>query len=213
MGPFHHAALVLAAGAAGGLLAPAAATTTQGNPPGMHQEDTVARTSVAGAGARLEVAFDPVGERLHVRYRIGNTGPDPLAVFDRGDQHAVLTGRLEVGEVPMPAFVREAGGTVLSHAARPRPHPSPTLPPVPLAARLEPGAILEGAFEFDLSLVEEPRQVRWCLGVAPFDEAMFQAAQRPGVIPVWSGPWADGLDQQLLCTPWFAIDAGRFAQG
>ena len=82
---------------------------------------------------------------------------------------------------------------------------------MPLAAKLEPAAILEGAFEFDLSLVEDPRQVRWCLGVTAFDGA-FQATQRQGQVPVFSGPYADGLDQQMLCTPWFDIAAGRFAQ-
>jgi len=176
----------------------------------MHEEDRVARTSVDGEGARLEVAFDPDGDALAVRYRISNTGDVPLAVFDRGDRHAVLTKQLVAGEVPAPHFEDADGGLVLSHVARALPDPAPTLPPVPLASRLAAGAALDGAFAFDLSLGTSANRVRWCLGVAAFDEAQFEASESMGEVAVWTAPFAMAAAQQLLCTPWFDVAAGVF---
>lgn len=178
----------------------------------MQEEDQVARTTVEGDGARLEVAFDPDGSALAVRYRIRNTGTAELAVFDRGDRHAVLTRRLVAGEVPPPRFDAGPDGLLLSHVARGLPRPTPTVPPVPLAARLAAGQALDGAFAFDLSLAssEGPRRVRWCLGVAPFDGSQFDAAESAGEVAVWTAPFEMAQAQQRLCTPWFDLDAGTF---
>lgn len=176
----------------------------------MHDEDRVARTIIEGTGTRLEVAFDPDGEALAVRYRISNTGQAPIAVFDRGDRHAVLTRRLVAGEVPAPHFENTDEGLVLSHVARPLPDPSPTLPPVPLASRLAPGEAHDGAFSFDLSLADAGGRVRWCLGVAPFDAPGFQASESAGDVPVWTAPFEMAADQERLCTPWFDMATGSF---
>ena len=176
----------------------------------MYDEDRVARTSVEGKGARLEVAFDPDGDALAVRYRISNTGPAPLAVFDRGDRHAVLTKTLVAGDVPAPRFEEADGGLVLSHAARALHIPSPTVPPVPLASRLAAGAALDGGFSFDLSLAGQAGRVRWCLGVAPFDAERFEASESVGDVAVWTAPFEMADAQQLLCTPWFDMAAGVF---
>lgn len=206
--PRAGAALALLSAA---LLAPHAAgaqATTESTH--MHEEDEVARTTVEGDGARLEVAFDPDGSALAVRYRISNTGTGPLAVFDRGDRHAVLTKRLVAGEVPPPRFEADAAGLVLTHAARALPRPTPTVPPVPLAAKLAPGEALDGAFAFDLSLAPGTGRVRWCLGVAPFDDDGFQASDSAGEIPVWTAPFEMAEMQQRLCTPWFDVAAGTF---
>ncbi|MGY1530272.1 hypothetical protein [Luteimonas sp. A649] len=176
----------------------------------MHEEDRVARTSVDGEGARLEVAFDPDGDALAVRYRISNTGQAPMAVFDRGDRHAVLAKTLVAGEVPVPRFEEAEGGLVLSHGARPLPSPAPTVPPVPLASRLASGAALDGAFAFDLSLAGKVDRVRWCLGVAAFDDALFETSESMGDVAVWTAPFEMAEAQQLLCTPWFDVAAGVF---
>lgn len=180
----------------------------------MHEEDLVARTLVEETGTKLEVAFHPSGPLLHVRYRVSNTGAAPLAVFDRGDQHAVLTGRLVAGGVPGPRWsALEGEGTVLKHAANPMPKPERTLPPVPLAAKLEPGASLEGAFEFDMGLVEGPRRLRWCLGVMGFDADAFVASDRGVEVAVWSAPTVASEVQRLVCTPWFDAATGAFEEG
>ena len=176
----------------------------------MHEEDRVARTTVEGQGARLEVAFDPDGDALAVRYRISNTGPEPLAVFDRGDRHAVLTRKLVAGEVGLPRFVESDDGLVLSHEARPLPDPAPTVPPVPLAARLDAGQAMDGAFAFDLSLAGRGARVRWCLGVAAFDAERFETSESAGDVPVWTAPFDIVDTQQRLCTPWFDVSSGTF---
>ena len=179
----------------------------------MHEEDRPVRTVVDGEGARLEVAFDPDGDRLAVRYRIGNTGDQALAVFDRGDRHLVLTGKLDAGKVPAPRFEQGEGGLTLSHAARALPSPAPTVPPVPLATKLAPGASLDDAFEFDLSLADAGSRVRWCLGVAPFDEAGFEASESAGDVAVWTASFDVVERQQLMCTPWFDPATGTFGEG
>lgn len=195
------------------LLAPQGASAgAQPESTQMHEEDRVARTTVEGEGVRLEVAFDPGGDALAVRYRVSNTGASPIAVFDRGDRHAVLTKKLVAGEVGAPRFEETPEGVVLSHQARALPDPAPTLPPVPLAARLAAGEALDGAFAFDLSLANDAAQVRWCLGVAPFDADRFDASESAGDVPVWTAPFAIAEAQQLLCTPWFDVAAGAFGE-
>ncbi|MGY0652141.1 hypothetical protein ACW7GZ_09785 [Luteimonas sp. A537] len=176
----------------------------------VNEEERVARTSVSGEGAMLEAAFDPDGQRLAVRYRISNTGDAPLAVFDRGDSHSVLTKRLVAGDVPAPRVEDGEDGLTLSHAAQPLPHPAPTSPPTPLATKLGPGESLDAGFDIDLSLVATAARVRWCLGVLPFDEAGFRSATSAGDVAVWSAPFSVVEHQQLLCTPWFDMAAGTF---
>ncbi|MBB1473654.1 hypothetical protein H5368_11460 [Luteimonas sp. MC1782] len=179
----------------------------------MHEEDHVARTVVEGEGARLEVAFDPEGDALAVRYRVSNTGQDALAVFDRGDRHAVMTKKLVAGDIPAPRFEDGEDGLVLLHAARALPSPSPTVPPVPLASKLAAGDSRDGAFAFDLSLGSAGARVRWCLGVEPFDDAAFEAADSAGDVAVWTASFDMAQTQQMLCTPWFDPATGTFEAG
>jgi hypothetical protein len=186
----------------------------------MHDEDRPARTAVDGDSARLEVAFDPVGEQFSVRYRVTNTADGPLAVFDRGDRHAVLTGRLASGAIAVPHFTQDGGDLTLDHAARALPDPTPTVPPVPLAARLGQGAALDGAFGFDLSLTVGVERVRWCLGVAPFNDKDYRPDDRSvdrsevgsgGDADAWQASFAVVDAQEMLCTPWYVLAAGTFS--
>ncbi|MGY0634635.1 hypothetical protein [Luteimonas sp. A478] len=171
-----------------------------------------ATTTVEGNDVRLEVAFEAAaGGPLQVRYRVHNTGSADLAVFDRGNRHAVLTRRLPVGEVGDPVFHEEDGGLTLSHKALPLPEPSPTLPPVPLAARLAADGVLEGDFSFAPLVGDQPDRVRWCLGVAPFDDELFRSPEQGAGIEVWQASFTLAGSQQLLCTPWFDTRSGAFA--
>lgn len=172
-----------------------------------------ASTTIEGDGVRVEAAFETVaGGGLRVRYRVRNTGDADIAVFDRGNRHAVLTRRQRTGEVGEPGFRDEGDGDVSAlHVALPLPQPSPTVPPVPLAAKLPAGAGLEGEFEFAPLLADTPRRVRWCLGVAPFDEAHFGDPETVDGVEVWQGSFDLAGRQQTLCTGWFEIAAGAFA--
>ncbi|MGO1541952.1 MAG: hypothetical protein ACTHZI_00560 [Luteimonas sp.] len=169
--------------------------------------------TVEGEGVRVEAAFEAVADGpLKVRYRVHNTGGGDLAVFDRGNRHAVLTKRQQAGEVGQPIFREEGdGGLTLSHMAMPLPQPSPTLPPTPLAARLGAGQALEGEFSFAPLVGEPPTRLRWCLGVTPFEEARFTATEHAGEFEVWQASFAHADSQQVLCTPWFDVAKGAFA--
>ncbi len=180
-----------------------------GTPP-MSEPST---TTVEAAGGRLTASFayTPRTGAVEVRYRFDNLGQAPLAVFDRGDRHAVLVGRQHGGAVGAPHFQEEVpGDVVLRHAARPLPEPSPTVPPTPLAARVEPGGSLTGEFAFAPPTEREPRRIRWCLGVAPFDTEAFAQPEEIDGVEVWRGGFDLAARQTLLCTPWFDVAAQRF---
>lgn len=174
-----------------------------------------AHTRLGGNGVRVDVHFDTApGAPLQVRYTVHNTGHQDLAVFDRGNQHAVLTGRQARGDVGAPGFRDEGQGDgTLSHVALPLAQPSPTLPPVPLAARVPAGQSLQGAFAFSPLLDQAPVRLRWCLGVADFDPAHFSSPTQAGAVEVWQGAFTLADAQQVLCTPWFEVAAGAFVSG
>lgn len=207
----HRAGCVMAAALAAAALVPhPVAAQAQSESAAVNAEDEVARTRVSGDGAAIEAAFDPDGQRLAVRYRVSNTGDVPLAVFDRGDSHAVLTRRLVAGEVPEPRVETGVDGLTLSHAAHALPDPAPTVPPVPLATKLGPGERLDAGFDLDLSLFADASRVRWCLGMMPFDEAALKPATSAGEVAVWAASFGVVKRQQLLCTPWFDVARGVF---
>lgn len=168
------------------------------------------RTRVRGEGAELQVTFewDEGARTLDARYVLRNTGAQALMVFDRGDRQAVLGGRLDAGAVPPPLVEATADGITLWHRALPLPRPAPTVPPVPLASRVEPGATLEGTFRY-AALLEAPRRLRWCLGVMPFDAAVF-TADEASAAGVWRASFAAAARQATLCTPWFDAASERF---
>lgn len=173
---------------------------------------TTAETKGQGAALHAEFAYDPAQRRLRVDYRVRNTGAATLAVFDRGDRHAVASGRLRPGAVGAPAWKDAGDGDIeLSQLAQPLPRPAPVSPPSPLALKLAPGAQAAGSFEFALPGEREPRRIRWCLGVAAFDPDQLDMPQRYGEVEVWRASFALAQTQQRLCTPWFDPVRARFS--
>ncbi len=166
-------------------------------------------------GAKLQATFDldAAKQRLSVRYRIDNIGNAALAVFDRGNAHAVLTKRQKPGAIAAPLFKQDGGDLALSHVAMPLPKPAPTVPPTPLAVKLDAGGSLDGTFDFNLSLADGPKRVRWCIGVAPFTEDQFTASKQGGEVQVWSASFAVVETQRTLCTPWYDLTGGAFETG
>ncbi|WP_101926380.1 MULTISPECIES: hypothetical protein [Luteimonas] len=175
-------------------------------------ESTSSTTRIAEAQASLDVDFaTPAAGVLQVRYRLRNGGAEAIAVFDRGNRHAVLTGQQVRGAVGMPLLREDADGRIiLQHVAIRLPNPAPTLPPTPLATRVAPGHALEDGFTFSRWLGDPPRHVRWCLGVAPFDAADFHAPDTVDGIEIWQASFALADRQRLLCTPWFDVANGVF---
>lgn len=168
---------------------------------------------VQGRGVALEAEFAYAASKrvLTVRYRLHNLGDVPLAVFDRGDRHAVATGRQKAGAIAAPTVQTENGDVSLSHAASPLPRPAPTLPPTPLAIRVPAGAEAAGRFEFAIPGADAPKRLRWCLGVATFEDGDFIAPESVGEVEIWRASFAVAERQQLVCTPWFDIAANAFA--
>lgn len=177
-------------------------------------KSTVASTFVEVEGVTLDAtfAYRASARALHVRYRVRNTGETAIAIFDRGDMHAVLTGRQQAGAIPAPVFEEQAGGDVtLSHIALALAKPSPYSPPVPLAIKLAAGAESSGEFEFGVPTQDAPKRLRWCLGIAPFAAAQFTSPERVNGVEIWRASFAVVDSQEILCTPWFDVDRGAFA--
>lgn len=169
-------------------------------------------TRVEDGKLRLEVQlYMPSADTVELRYRLRNAGEAAVAVFDRGDRHAVLSGRQAQGAVGAPSFEDTGDGLVLRHVARPAPAgpTGPTSPQTPLALKLEAGAVLEDGFRFSIPSAA-PQRLRWCLGVAPFEQDRFFAPERAAGLEVWQT--TDASAQRELCTPWFDCGRGAFAE-
>lgn len=173
-------------------------------------------TRVEDGAARLEASIaSPSPGSVQVRYRLHNAGDTPLAVFDRGNRHAVLTKRQAAGAVGAPTFEDTGGGdVVLRHVALPSSTggpTGPTVPATPLALKLDPGATLAGEFSFSIPTPTPPKRVRWCLGVAAFDGRHFFSPETAADGEVWQANDDAVRSQRTLCTPWFDLASGEFA--
>ncbi len=199
--PFAERARRLALGAALGARVAAGAAE-----PAM---TTSAHAEVADGTTVLSVDFGWSSARdLQVRYRVENRGREPVMVFDRGDSVAVATHRLPLGGVPAPATEQRDGTLTLSHRALALPKRAPTVPPVPLAVRVDAGGRADGTFR--TGVPSEVTRVRYCVGVAPFAEADFSAPQSAAGGSIWRASFALAERQRMLCTPWFDLARGAF---
>ena len=174
-----------------------------------------ATTRVDDADARLEASIDsPSPGTVQVRYQLRNAGDAPLAVFDRGDRHAVLTKRQAAGAIGAPTFEEVGSGdVVLRHVALPSSSggpTGPTVPATPLARRLDPGATLTGEFLFSIPTSAPPKRVCWCVGIAPFDGEEFFSPEAAPAGEVWQAGDGAVARQRVLCTPWFVLSKGLF---
>lgn len=169
-----------------------------------------ATTTVDASVARLDIdaRYDAGTHKLSLDYRLTNTSTGPLAVFDRGDSMQLRTHMLAPGKPAPPMQAMEDGGLQLNHRAMPLRKPPPIVPHIPLAGRLEAGAVHTDAFTVDVPA--GVGRVRYCLGVAPFVAERFRPATGAGD-GVWLASYRVVDQQTLLCTPWLDLVAGRFA--
>lgn len=169
-----------------------------------------ATTTVTTSVARLDIEarYDAATHKLSLDYRLTNTGAGPLAVFDRGDSMQLRTHMLAPGKPAPPLQTMEDGGLQLSHRAMPMRKPPPIVPHIPLAGRLEAGAVRTDAFTVDVPA--GIGRVRYCLGVAPFPAEGFRPATGAGD-GVWLASYRIVDQQTVLCTPWLDLATGRFA--
>lgn len=187
---------------------PMSANATQAAPAA-----AAASAAIQSPDARLQAEFEyhAASRILGVRYRVRNaSASEALVVFDRGNAQAVAAGRQTLGAVGAP-FEKALGEDIeLSHAVFPLSRPTPTVPPSPLAIRIEPGQELAGRFEVALKGTTAPKRLRWCVGVAPFDSAYLREPHDSAQGQVWTASFAVVERQGLLCTPWYDTASGRF---
>lgn len=174
-----------------------------------------AHTRIRGAlDTSLDVEFDyaPASRIVEVRYTLRNNGDGPIAVFDRGDLHAIGNGRQIFGEVGVPRMETDGEDVTLIHAAFPLPDPAPTSPPTPMAIELAPGASLDGAFAFALKGIVIPTRLRWCVGAMRMGDAYMDSPQATKAGNVWRASFAVVERQQRICTPWYDVARGAFVE-
>ena len=168
---------------------------------------------VHGAHAlELQAEFDyaPASRIIEVRYALHNRGETAVAVFDRGDLHAVGVGRQVLGAVGIPRMDIEGDDVSLVHAAAPLPDPAPTSPPTPMAIELAPGASLEGEFKFALKGTAAPKRLRWCVGAMRMGEAYMDSPQSTRAGRLWRASFGVVEKQSLICTPWYDVASAAF---
>jgi len=201
------------------LLCSASAFSRSPNPAAPPMPTTSAPTAVLveDHGLALHAQFDYTASTraLHVRYTIENKGDTAMAVFDRGDSVAVATHKLEPGAVPAPLTEAGDGALTLSQRALPLPAHAPTVPRIPLAARLDAGHSLEGAFSASadaLTAGSPITRVRACIGVAAFSDELFSEPETVGKLQILRASFKAVARQRLLCTPWFDLASQAFAK-
>lgn len=160
--------------------------------------------------ARVAFAVRPGRLAAEVRYMLRNDGRTPLILFDRGTVHDAGIGRHAPGAVGVPREEVTAEGVTLLHAARALPDPAPTSPPTPMGIELAPGASVTGRFQVMLAGPSLPRNLRWCVGVMPFDKSLLVAPQQTKEGRIWTASFAAAGRQQRLCTPWYDVGRARF---
>lgn len=171
------------------------------DPPPM-TDDTLPSATVEEGLLRLtaQFGFDAGKRELRLRYLLHNGGKQAVALFDRGDRLAVAQDRLKAGTAAAPTTELGKDGLTLFHRAVPLRKPAPTVPPVPLAARVATAAELGGDV---LVEVGDAARLRYCLGVAPFDKELFSSRQKIDGVEIWRASFDVVGKQKLLCTPWF----------
>ena len=175
----------------------ASAARVDAEAPAVNGDESRLRATNAMGALEARFGVDAARHRVHVDYSIRNTSAAPLMVLDGG---AAVAGKVDAsGAAPLAKLDGDA--LTLTHAAMPLPKPAPTVPRVPLAARVEPGATHAAAF--DAELPAAAHRVRYCIGVAPFDEDAFTAM--PGRPDVWRASFALAGTQATLCTEWFEV--------
>lgn len=159
-----------------------------------------ATTQDDGLRLNAQFGFDAGKRLLRLRYLLHNGSRQAVALFDRGNSLAVAQGRLKAGSAAAPTSEPGKDGLVLHHRIVPLRKPAPTVPPIPLAARLAPGAELGGDV---LVEVGEATRLRYCLGVAPFEPALFSSREAIDGVELWRASFDAVGKQKTLCTPWF----------
>jgi hypothetical protein len=162
------------------------------------------------ASLDLRFRFDAQRLMLEAEYELRNESQRPIAVFDRGDTIAIANKRLVAGDTEVPMIAQDGERVILSHLALELPKPAPTVPRISLAARVETGSSSRGQFRIELP--QDVQEVRYCIGVAPFDDDHFTALDPKYGVSLWRTAFTVAALQTPICSPWFSLREDRFAE-
>lgn len=187
------------------LLASLVCTSSTTAHPSMPKQDTLAST-VTNELATLKAGFryDTDSGKLHVMYSVRNNTDQPLMIMDGGTAKEGV-----VAPNPKPTRKTQGDGMTFSFKVLGLPNPAPTVPRTTLAHRLESGQSHASAFTVAL-LAVGIHSVRFCIAVAPADEAMFRPLD--GHQDLWRASFRLADAQTLLCTPRFDLQTSQFAE-
>lgn len=161
---------------------------------------------LSDAVLELRMNYDASRDLVTAEYEVRNEGAQAIAIFDRGDSLALATRRQRAGENVLPMSDQDGARLTLSHLALALPNPAPTVPRISLAAKIDPGKSIAAAFEIDLP--RDVREVRYCLGFAPFNADDFSAVDTQSSLPVWRTAFTVSAHQSELCSDWFVLVDG-----
>ncbi|KWS02185.1 hypothetical protein AZ78_5318 [Lysobacter capsici AZ78] len=163
------------------------------------------------ADLQAQFDYDTASRILGVSYSVRNPSTSvALVVFDRGNASAVAAGRQKFGAVGAPFEQAQGEDVELTHAVFPLRKPTPTVPPSPIAIRVEPGKGVTGRFEVALKGSVAPKRLRWCVGVAPFDTGYLHEPHDSVQGQLWTASFTVVDHQRMLCTPWYDVATGKF---
>jgi hypothetical protein len=171
--------------------------------PTMKSDDRTTHIDTALAALDARFGIDGARRVLRIEYSVTNTSGAPLMVLDGG---VALAGKIGAGG-SAPLGKVDGDTLTLTHAAATLPTPTPTVPRVTLASRLEPGAA--HASKFDADVPPGTKRVRYCVGVAPFSDEEFTPFESD--TKRWRASFGVAATQKLLCTAWFDFATGHFS--
>jgi hypothetical protein len=181
----------------------AAVACVHAEAPTMKTDDRATHVETALAALDARFAIDGARRVLRVEYSVKNTSGAPLMVLDGG---VALAGKVGAGGAA-PLGSVDDGALTLTYAAATLPKPTPTVPRITLASRVEPGATHTSKFDADVP--PDTKRVRYCVGVAPFaDEAFAPFEADP---KLWRTSFGVAATQTLVCTAWFDLATSHFA--
>ena len=181
----------------------AAVACVHAEAPTMKSDDRATHRETALAALDASFGVDAGRRVLRIEYSVKNTSAAPLMVLDGGVE---LGGKLAAGGAA-PLGKTDGETLTLTHAATALPKPTPTVPRVTLASRLEPGA--SRSSKFDADVPPGVKRVRYCIGAAPFAEDAFTPFEADTAL--WRASFGVAATQTLICTAWFDLATNHFS--
>jgi hypothetical protein len=172
-------------------------------------ESAIALSDRHTVSLQAQLHYARESQTFYLQYRLRNESADTaIAVFDRGVYGDWAGVAYAPGPVGKPRFAIDGDTATLTHSAVPA--VDGDMRTMPIAVHVAPGATLSDAFIHAGFDGVSPKRVRWCVGIAAFDETLFRSPQPTDRGTIWIAN-ADAVARQtLLCTSWYDVENERF---